>query len=80
MDRIASTKERGRTGKMNMVKIFSDFRLGNGSGTCGNPVCSGRVVGDNEFGEPGVGEGLGIFTRKSLLTQERRGKEDLERP
>ena len=61
-------------------KIFSDFRLGNGSGTCGNPVCSGRVVGDNEFGEPGVGEGLGLLIKKSLPTQERRGKEDLERP
>ena len=44
---------------MNMLKFLAIFVLGMALALAAIPFRSGRVVGDNEFGEPGVGEGLG---------------------
>ena len=62
-----------------MIKIYNNFRLGNGPGNYGNFLRSRPGVGDHGFGEPGVGEGPGRFIKKSPFAQKRRGKENLKR-
>ena len=73
------TKDRGGTGKMNRLKFLAIFVLGMALALAAIPFGPGRGPGIMNLGNLAWGKDLAASLKKSPLTQERRGKEDLKR-